>query len=87
MGQQGHDTALTTVAPDTVLLTPYLIDVFTHLPFGPGPATVGELHTLLGTLGFVETAEPTDNTGTRVEVWQARVPIGAPSGAHRTAQP
>ena len=79
--------ALTTAAPDTVLLTPYLIDVYTHLRFGPGPATVGELHTLLGTLGFVETGELTDNTGKQVEVWQARVPIRAPAEAHHSTQP
>ncbi len=72
-------TALGRLAPDAVLLTPYLIDVYTHVRFGPAPATADDLRALLHHLGLTRTGELADTTGTRVEVWQAvaaHVPAG-----------
>jgi hypothetical protein len=62
--------AFARVAPDAVLLDPYLTDVYTHLPSGSGPATVDDLRALLSGLGLSPTVQLVDNTGALVEVWE-----------------
>ena len=76
-------TAFARVAPDAVLLDPYLTDVYTHLPSGSGPATGDDLRSLLFGLGLRRTGELADNTGAPVEVWEQPTLGPAPAGADR----
>ena len=63
------ETALGRVAPDAVLLTPYVMDAYTR--GRPGPATGEELRAVLDAVGLRRTATLADNAGVRVEIWQA----------------
>jgi 4-amino-4-deoxy-L-arabinose transferase-like glycosyltransferase len=66
--------AFASLAPDAVLLTPYVVAAYTHQTVGPGPATAEALRAMLASLGLARTEVLADNRGSPIEVWSVHPP-------------